>query len=189
MFRTTIRRLTGNPRERGFTMTELMVVVGLITIASGFAYSSLMPYRDQYRVKGATFLVAAELQRARMEAVRTRLCHFFDRTSAVQFRIVQDDPATRNCLLDANDIALRTLTFAGLYPGVTMDQGSTETDPFGADVTGPAPTSMRFEPRGVVTTTGGSTIFVRSGTYGPMAVTVTAAGAVRTWRKDGTGWH
>jgi hypothetical protein len=47
---------------------------------------------------------------------------------------------------------------------------------------------MRFEPRGLVTTEGGSSIFVKSNSYGPWAVTVTAAGSVRAWRKDGSTW-
>lgn len=175
--------------ERGFSLIEMMMIIGLISIASGFAYSSLMPYTVQYRVKGATFLLAAELQRARMEAVRTRLCHFFDRTGPLEFRIVQDDPANQNCILDPSDPTLRTISLAGQFPGVRMDASGATTDPFGLDVVAASPTSLRFEPRGVVTTVGGSAIFVSSDHFGPMAVTVTAAGAVRTWRKAGSTWH
>jgi prepilin-type N-terminal cleavage/methylation domain-containing protein len=175
-------------RQRGFSIAELMVVVGLITIASTIAFSTMMPYADQYRVKGASFAVAAELQRARMEAVRTRLCHFFDRTSQTQYRIVRDNAATPNCTLGADDTTVRTIDLSAQFPGVQMNQGSNDIDPFGGPVSGPSPTSMRFEPRGLVTTVGGSSVFLKSSSYGPWAVTVTAAGAVRTWRKDGTTW-
>lgn len=183
------KHLTRTSRRAGFTLIELMAILSLISIASAFAFTTLIGYNEQFRVKAAAFLVATEMQRARMEAVRTRQCHFFDRTNTVQFRIVRDSSATPDCVLNAGDTTLRTVNFAAQYPGSSMDQGATELDPFGTAVTGPAPTSVRFEPRGLVTTVGGSTIFVKSPTYGPVAVTVTAAGVVRTWRKDGSGWH
>ena len=186
---TTATPLLARQRnQRGFSIAELMVVVGLITIASTIGFATLMPYADQYRVKGASFQVAAELQRARMEAVRTRLCHFFDRTSQTQFRIVRDNPAAPNCTLGGDDTTVRTLNLSAQFPGVRMDQGSSDIDPFGGAVSGPSPTSMRFEARGLVTTAGGSSVFLKSNNYGPWAVTVTAAGAVRAWRKDGTAW-
>ncbi len=109
-----------------------------------------------------------------MEAVRTRLCHFFERTNTVQFRVVRDNPATPDCILNTGDTTLRTINFAAQYPGTTMDQGSTDIDPFGQPVTGPSPTSIRFEPRGIVTTAGGSTVFVKGTNDAPLAVTVTA---------------
>lgn len=175
-------------RERGVSLVELMAVVGLITVATGIGFATLMPYTQQYRVKGAAFLVAAELQKARMDAVRTRLCHFFDRTGGSQFRIVRDNPATPNCTLGADDTTLRTIDIAAQFPGVSFSQGSNDVDPFGGAISGPSPTSLRFEPRGLVTTTGGSGVYVKGTTYGPWAVTITAAGAVHTWRKDGSAW-
>ena len=165
-----------------------MAVVGLISIASSIAFATLMPYADQYRVKGAAFLVGAELERTRMEAVRTRLCHFFDRQSTTQFRIVRDNSAAPDCALGADDTTLRTINLTPQFKGVTFSQGAVTNDPFGVTVTGPSPTSMRFEPRGLVTTAGGSTVFLSGSSWGPYAVTVTAAGSVRTWRKDGSAW-
>lgn len=175
-------------RERGVSLIELMVVIGLITVATGIGFSTLMPYGQQYRVKGAAFLLAAEMQRTRMEAVRTRICHFFDRTSTTQFRIVRDNTAAPNCTLGGDDTTLRTVNIASQFPGVSFSQGSNDVDPFGGAISGPSPTSMRFEPRGIVTTTGGSAVYVSGTTYGPWAVTITAAGAVHTWRKDGSAW-
>jgi prepilin-type N-terminal cleavage/methylation domain-containing protein len=181
-------RMPKRKRNSGFSLAELMVVASLITIVSGIAFATLLPYASQYRVKGAAFLIAGELQRARMEAVRSRLCVFFDRTSTTQFRIVRDNSAAPNCTLDAGDATLRTISLTSQFPGVTFSQGTAETDPFGSAITGPSPTSLRFEPRGVVTTAGGSGLFVSGTNYGPMVVTVTAAGAVRTWRREGSSW-
>lgn len=185
----TPKQMTRIVHPAGFTLTELMVVVSLISIASAFAYSTLISYNEQFRTRGAAFLIATEMQRARMEAVRTRLCHFWDRQSSVQFRVVRDNPAAPDCVMNSGDTTLRTINLVSQYPDTMMNQGSIETDPFGGAVSGPSPTSMRFEPRGIVTTTGGSTVFVKGLNSQPVAVTVTAAGVVRTWRKDGSGWH
>src|SRR5262245_48371376 len=144
---------TRRSSERGFSMAELMAVVGLITVASGIGLATLMPYNSQYKVKGAAFLVAADLQRTRMDAVRTRLCHFFDRTSTTQYRIVRDNPAAQNCTLGADDTVLRTVNLSNQFSGVTFSQGSSDIDPFGLSISGPAPTSLRFEPRGLVMST------------------------------------
>lgn len=166
-----------------------MVVIGLITVASGFAYSSILPYAEQYRLKGATMAVAVELQRARIEAVRTRLCHFFDRIGTAEFRIVRDNAEDQNCTLDPSDTTISQISLGESYPGVTMATSGASVDPFGLPVAAPYPSSIRFEPRGVVTTTGGSTIFLAGPNSGPLAVTVTAAGSVRTWRKTGNSWQ
>lgn len=174
--------------SRGFSLAEIMVVVSLIALAGTISFSTLLNYGEQYRVKNAAVLVSAELEKLRMEAIRTRTCQFFERTSTTQFRLVRDNTAAPNCTLGGDDTVIKTINIATLFPGVRFDQGSNDTDPFGAAVSGPSPTSMRFEPRGLVTTVGGSSIFVKNNNFGPWAVTVTAAGAVRAWRKDGTAW-
>jgi len=183
------QRVPHEVHQRGFSLPELMVTIGIMSIASAIGFSTLLRYGDQYRVKGATVQVAEELSRTRQEAIRTRLCHFFDRTSTTQYRIVRDNPAAPDCTLSADDTTLRTINLSSQFPGVTFNQGSNDVDPFGGAITGPSPTSMRFEARGLVTTTGGSGIYLKSTNYGPWAVTITAAGAVHTWRKDGSAWN
>ncbi len=175
--------------SHGMTLIEMLVVMSLITAASLFAFSSLQPYAIEFRVRGAAGLVAAELSRARQEAVRTRLCHFFVPLGSNQFRIVRDPLATPNCQYDAGDTVLRTISLGGQYPGVTFSTGGVSADPYGNALAAATPSNIRFEPRGLVTSTGGSTLVLDSLDAAPVAITVTAAGTVRTWTYRSTGWH
>ena len=166
-----------------------MTLVGLLGILSAFAFSSLQPYAQQYRLRAAAINVASELARARQEAIRTRLCHFFVANGSSAFRIVRDDPATPNCQFDVGDPQVRSISFASEFPGITFSSGGVSIDPYGATLTGPTPTNIRFEPRGLVTGNGGSTILIYSTNTAPMAITVTVAGAVRTWTYGDGAWH
>jgi len=173
----------------GVTAIELMTVVGIIGIAATVAITTLQPYVTQYELRGASALVAAELARARLEAIRTRLCHFFVPDGTAGFRIVRDDPQTPNCVLDAADETVRNVSFSSAYPRVSFATAGVATDPYGNPVTGPTPASLRFEPRGLVTANGGSSIFLAAPGHSPTAVTTSVAGAIRTWRRQGSTWR
>ena len=56
---------------------------------TAFAISTLRPYSQQYKLKGAAMSVASELARAKQDAVRTHLCHYFVPVSTTQYRIVR----------------------------------------------------------------------------------------------------
>ena len=177
------------PGSRGATLLELVTVVALMGIIAATAYSSLQPYAQQYRVKAAAVTVAAELNRARQDAIRTRLCHFYVPDGGTRLRIVRDDPSAPNCQLAMGDSDLRIPDMSAQFPSVSFSAGGISEDPYGGAVAGPTPANLRFEPRGLVTAASGSTIFVNSASYGPVAVTVSTAGAIRTWRRDGGTWQ
>jgi len=55
--------------ERGFTVMELMVVVGLMAIISAIAMPSFVSWLPSYRLSAGARQVAADLQLARMKAI------------------------------------------------------------------------------------------------------------------------
>jgi len=60
----------GAARERGFTMTEMMVTVGIMAIIAAIGAPSLMAMVATQRVKTATFDLYAAMSQARSEAVK-----------------------------------------------------------------------------------------------------------------------
>jgi len=57
--------------ETGFTMVEVMVVIGIIAIAAGVAIPSISSFIPNYRVKSAAQDLYSNMQLAKMEAVKT----------------------------------------------------------------------------------------------------------------------
>jgi type II secretory pathway pseudopilin PulG len=68
----------------GYSLVELMFVVGLVATLSGVAIPEMLAALDDFRATGAARYVAARLQRARMEAVMrsTEVAVKFTRTPA-----------------------------------------------------------------------------------------------------------
>jgi len=57
-------------REQGFSLIEMLVVVGIIAIVSAIALPNIMQYLRHYRLRGAADEFVGELQTARMTAVK-----------------------------------------------------------------------------------------------------------------------
>ena len=63
-------RKTRCHRQAGFTMVELMIVIGVIAILSAIAVPNIMSWLPNYRLKAAARDVISNFQKAKMEAVK-----------------------------------------------------------------------------------------------------------------------
>lgn len=57
-------------RQTGFTLIELMVVIGIIAIMAGFAVPAIMNWLPNYRLKAAARDLYSNMQKAKLEAVK-----------------------------------------------------------------------------------------------------------------------
>jgi prepilin-type N-terminal cleavage/methylation domain-containing protein len=57
------------PGSAGFTLTELLVVVGLIAVMAAVGLPNMLAYIRNYTIEGAAKEVASELQTARFKAI------------------------------------------------------------------------------------------------------------------------
>src|SRR5437867_557991 len=60
---------TPRPAQRGYSLIELVFVVGTLATLSGIAVPPLLTSIDDFRAAGAARYLSARLQRARIEAV------------------------------------------------------------------------------------------------------------------------
>lgn len=87
-------------RQRGFTVTELMVVVAIVGIIAAIAAPDMMEMVRRQRVKTAAFDVFAGLTMARSEAIK--------RNITVQVKPNSGDWTKGFTVTDANDRSVRT---------------------------------------------------------------------------------
>jgi type II secretion system protein H len=82
-------------RDRGFSLIEMLVVIGIIAVMSAVALPSIGSYIRNYKVRGAAQEVSSLLQAARVKAISTNTntgVSFFVLDSD-SYRFVQEDLA------------------------------------------------------------------------------------------------
>ena len=114
-------------RNLGFSMVELLLVIGMIAIIVSFGLPSLMSYRSKAQVGKATRDVFGGLQRAKMEAARNNRFCVFSFTPAnidgvvYDFHVFIDESDPRNYEFNAGVDTFITGYQQQDYPGVELD--------------------------------------------------------------------
>ncbi len=170
-----------HPKNRGFSLVELLVVIGIILVISALAVPNVARQIRQYRLGSNATLLANFIQRARFEAIK--------RNTTVSCRLLPVNPITlfvdsdNDSVQDANESLLvlpSDLAFVGGGPPVgTFNLGVVVT-PAGA---------ISFDARGAVLGVGSSTSLAILGyganpEFGRKAITVTASGKTKVWSAE-----
>jgi type II secretion system protein H len=151
----------------GFSLIEMMVVIVIAGIIASMVWLRLSYLAPRYRLEGATRNVAAEIQKARGQAIAEGKC------VRVSFQI-----GARTYTVDtaAGSATCSGATFAGGTALKIEDSGSIDID----DGSGGTPVSAIFNPRGGSEGTGGAypTIRLSNNLGDARLVLVNSAGRV-----------
>ena len=181
-------------RAQGFSLLELIVVVGMALIVAAIAMPNMMTAIANYRLRSASSNLAGLFQSARMTSVHD------NRFYAVRYGLIGTG---KIAFVDLNN----NNTFDAGEPSVQFPQGTTVVGGGGPSLAGlslgwvPKPPPIRFNQQGFPCAISGSTCVTMSGGYtvgyfqyvtdtrGKWAgVLVSPGGRIRSYMWSGSAW-
>jgi len=101
---------------KGFTLTELMVVIAISVVMIGFTYSGFSSWQRRERVRAAANELASFMKYARFQAIERNMSHVVDiDKDDATFRVVRIDNLTAYDALPTPGTPIDNST-----PGITM---------------------------------------------------------------------
>lgn len=177
---------------RGFSLIELLVVIGIMAVVSATAGLQIIQARATLQGDGGMRVVLAQMRMAREMAISERRCMqvVFIGTSAV--RIVREEvpgPTTTTLSTVGIENDIEFLLTNGV-PDTPDAFGNTTATDFGSA------TTVKFTPDGTLVdangnVTNGSVFLAQPGAFlSARALTVLGStGRIRAWRWDGRVWN
>jgi type IV fimbrial biogenesis protein FimT len=145
---------------RGFSLGEMLVVTGIISILTAIAVPNFVSMQPSLRLNGASREVFGKLMWARAQAVEENITYSVAFTSNHTMQIIRD--ANANGSADTGE-STESIDIQLDYPDCTFSVTSGDTTP-------------NFHGRG---TTDGQTQITISNTAGTRVITVTATGNIK----------
>lgn len=117
-------RLTWFRSQKGFTLTEAMVVIGIAVILVGFGYSAFSSWMKKERVRGAAHQLSGKFKRARFIAMEKHTSHSFrfDSSNGVYQLFADPPPYFDFTDTAASNIKIDEVDLLKQYPGVRFSQ-------------------------------------------------------------------
>ncbi len=199
------RRHAAHARHGGFTLVELLIVMALVALGAGLGIHSFRNYREGQRARAAAAEVVSVLTLAKGRAAAANRPAIVDfapgglSTSEGFFLVYLD--TDMDGVMDPGEVAAAGLPNAVQHAGMIgylLPKGIQFQQPSDASV---GPLGLSVVADGVTFTNNAVTILpdgtapeaghvtLEDGVARQYAVTVTAGGAVRRFRYDGSGWQ
>ena len=186
--------------KEGFTMIELVIVVAIIAVMTGFAIPYIIGMQPTLRVNSAARDLTTEMQLAKMRAVSQRNDYVitFDITNN-QYS-VYDDNDNDFATAGAESAELeKTVDIDANYSGIQFGYVSSQTGTSGGSISNPVtfsgtPRRVTFRPDGTANKNGSVFIIptediADSKDARQRAITVIQTGRVKLWKHDGSNWN
>ncbi|EPR41386.1 MULTISPECIES: GspH/FimT family pseudopilin [Desulfococcus] len=177
--------------NKGFTFTELMIVVAVAAISVTMAFPTFLAQRNKARIKRAGRDMVSHFQMARINAMRDGRdwAIFFD-AAGDAYRLVHAG-ADRH-LDTGDDITVKTVSLSeygdvsfGIGSGIGPRPGGVVPE---NGVTTFSGNTFHFDPGGISNKSG--TVYMKNGKGQTFAVgTITVTGRVKAWANWGQGWE
>ena len=177
-------------RERGFSMIELMIVCVVLVIISVIAIPNIALIVNNYKLDAAGHSVASLLQQARMQAVHANLAAYaITSNGSPNMAFVASTPNAAYAAGDPDVAISPSITFqpapatVGFHSQLDtyLGGGTPEVGSIGFNARGLACIANATNPTVCTPNNAGFEWFMQSNT-GWEAVTVTAAGRIKSWR-------
>lgn len=162
--------------NRGFTVMELMTVIGIIAVLASIAFPNFIRWRNNSQLSRATQALYSNFQSAKIQAVRSNtFCTITFDTVAGNYTVFVDDD--QDLTLDAGEQVIRTVNWSE-YPLVSLNTALGGGD--GLIFTNPN-NAIAFAPNGFCLNNTGSlaagTVFLRNNNR-QTRINITPAGSV-----------
>jgi type IV fimbrial biogenesis protein FimT len=162
--------------NKGFTVMELLTVIGIIAVMASIAVPNFIRWRNNSQLSRATQNLYSNFQSAKIQAARSNtLCTITFNTVAGNYTVFVD--ADQDLTLDAGEQVIRTVVWSE-FPGVSLNTAQGGGD--GLIFTNPN-NAIAFAPNGFCLNDTGSlaagTVFLRNNNR-QTRVNITPAGSV-----------
>lgn len=186
-----MKKLNRSKRQMlGYSILELLVSLGIISIFSAFAVPSLVRSYRGYQMDDVASQVASQLKFTRYEAIRrNNVMSCLDKAQNGYLTMFTDYNGSGTVQPSEKQIL-----FSG--PATLVDSASVPSSAALTAVVGAGPLTtispsngtMTFDGRGAKTTAGASVYWVGNANYGWRAVTVMPSGSVQVWSYATGAW-
>lgn len=183
--------ITATRRESGFTLMELILVIGIVVVLIAVSIPAITRWLPNYKLKGAAMDLYSRMQFAKSEAIRanTQYAVIFDPGNE-EYKLVSSPGADLVFGAGGDDTEVEVIKVSDYGPGIAYGNGSATknmdngTGTFPGDAVSFDNNMVVFDGRGVCDNSG--SVYLQNDGNRTYGVGTLASGVVRVkmWRGD-----